>query len=99
MINITDFAHEKLSVKSWCMGKGESWCVLGKNGAGKQQLIQLITGVIKPNSVDYFELPQIDKIGVVSFENQQKIYEQELLLAPDDIGTLAKDFLPENAFA
>ncbi|GHE98529.1 ABC transporter [Thalassotalea profundi] len=78
------------------MGKSESWCVLGKNGAGKQQLIQLITGKIQPTTVGNFIIPSVDKISVVSFESQQKIYEQELLLAPDGIGTLAKDFLPES---
>jgi molybdate transport system ATP-binding protein len=102
MINITNFKHAKLTIKHWQILKNESWCVLGRNGAGKQFIDQLLIGLIQPESADEFTLPSADKIGMVSFETQQDIYEHELKIdATDDknlndIGTQAKDFLPKD---
>ena len=102
MINITNFEHPKLVVKSWQVLENESWCVLGRNGSGKQYLDQLLTGALQPDSVDEFTLPKGDKVGMVSFESQQGIYEHELKIDAtnytdaNDIGTKAKDFLPKD---
>lgn len=102
MINITNFEHTKLTIKNWQVLNNESWCVLGKNGSGKQYLDQLLTGDLSPESVDELTLPSVDKVGMVSFESQQEIYEHELKMdASDytdanDIGTKAKDFLPAD---
>ena len=102
MINITNFEHPKLVVQSWQVLENESWCVLGRNGSGKQYLDQLLTGALQPDSVDEFTLPKGDKVGMVSFESQQGIYEHELKIDAtnytdaNDIGTKAKDFLPKD---
>lgn len=102
MINITNFEHTKLAVKNWQVLENESWCVLGRNGSGKQYLDQLLTGDLLPTSVDKLTLPSADRIGLVSFETQQDIYEHELKMdATDyidahDVGTKAKDFLPQD---
>lgn len=102
MINITNFEHSKLSIKNWQLLNNESWCVLGRNGSGKQYIEQLLTGVLVPESVDKLTLPEAKKVGLVSFESQQELYENELKLdASDytdakDIGTKAKEFLPED---
>mgnify|MGYP003384741394 FL=1 len=102
MINITNFEHTKLTIKNWQVLNNESWCVLGKNGSGKQYLDQLLMGDLSPESVDELTLPSVDKVGMVSFESQQEIYEHELKMdASDytdanDIGTKAKDFLPAD---
>jgi len=102
MINIVNFNHPKLSIKHWQIDNNENWCVLGRNGAGKQYLDQLLTGILIPNSVEQLRLPAADKVGMVSFESQQTIYEHELkidatdYLNSNDVGTLAKDFLPTD---
>ena len=102
MINITNFEHPKLAIKNWQVLENESWCVLGRNGSGKQYLDQLLTGDLHPDSADKLLIPQLDKIGMVSFESQQTIYEHELIIDAtndrnaNDIGTLAKDFLPQD---
>jgi len=102
MINITNFEHSKLTIKSWQVLENESWCVLGRNGSGKQYIDQLLTGVLLPETVGELTLPSADKVGMVSFESQQDIYEHELKIdATDysdakDIGTKAKDFLPKD---
>ena len=102
MINITNFAHTKLAIKSWQVLENENWCVLGKNGSGKQYLDQILTGELQPDSVDTFKIPCVDKVGMVSFETQQGVYEHELKIDSsddknaNDIGTKAKDFLPQD---
>ena len=102
MINITNFEHAKLAIKNWQVLENESWCILGRNGAGKQYLDQLLTGTLQPAAVDVFNIPHADKVGMVSFESQQDVYEYELKMdASDytdakDIGTKAKDFLPTD---
>jgi len=102
MINITNFEHATLVIKNWQVLSNESWCVLGRNGSGKQFLDQLLTGMLSPESVDEFIIPSADKVGLVSFESQQAIYENELKIDSSDdknakdIGTKAKDFLPKD---
>ncbi len=32
----------------WAVGKGEFWCVLGRNGAGKSSLLKVLAGLAKP---------------------------------------------------
>ena len=100
MIHITNFEHSKLAIKTWQILENESWCVLGRNGSGKQYLDQLLTGTLQPGSVGEFKIPHADKVGMVSFETQQAVYENELTLDVsdendgNDIGTKARDFLP-----
>ncbi|MDG1731389.1 MAG: ATP-binding cassette domain-containing protein [Thalassotalea sp.] len=102
MINIVNFKHSKLSIRHWQITKNESWCVLGRNGSGKQYLDQLLAGEIIADSVDELTLPSVAKIALVSFEAQQQIYENELkldatdYLDANDVGTKAKDFLPKD---
>ena len=102
MINITNFEHTKLTIKNWQVLENESWCVLGRNGSGKQYIDQLLTGDLQAEAVDEITLLPANKVGLVSFESQQEIYENELKMdASDykdvnDIGTKAKDFLPED---
>ena len=104
MINIKDFQHPKLSIKSWQVAKTQlqPWCVLGKNGSGKQYLDQLFTGELTDASAECCELPSAAKVALVSFEQQQRIYEHELkidrsdYIDANDIGTRAKAFLPED---
>ncbi|XPF95144.1 ATP-binding cassette domain-containing protein [Colwellia sp. RE-S-Sl-9] len=102
MINIVNFEHNKLTIKNWQLNKNESWCVLGRNGSGKQYIDQLLTGDLSPYSAEQLTLPDKNKVGMISFETQQEVYEHELkidasdFINANDIGTQAKDFLPES---
>ncbi|WP_076420931.1 ATP-binding cassette domain-containing protein [Colwellia sp. UCD-KL20] len=102
MINIVNFEHNKLTIKSWQLNKNERWCVLGRNGSGKQYIDQLLTGDLSPYSAEQLTLPDNNKVGMISFETQQEVYEHELkidasdFINANDIGTQAKDFLPES---
>jgi molybdate transport system ATP-binding protein len=102
MIAIQNVEHEKLTIKNWLVNKNEPWCVLGRNGSGKQYLDQLLMGQLQPDAIGELALPPLDKIAMVSFETQQRIYEHEIkidatdYLNANDVGTKAKDFLPED---
>lgn len=102
MINIVNFAHEKLAIKQWQLLEKENWCVLGRNGSGKQYFNQLLIGELLATKFDQLTLPVKNKVAIISFEAQQGIYEEALdKTAPDyaDINEAminAKDFLPED---
>ncbi|GAA5133027.1 ATP-binding cassette domain-containing protein [Thalassotalea piscium] len=102
MINIQNFQHAKLNIKDWQITNNQYWCVLGKNGSGKQYLDQLFTGELTDATAQTCQIPHVDRVALVSFEQQQRIYEQELkidrtdYLDINDIGTKAKDFLPSD---
>ncbi|UUO22665.1 ATP-binding cassette domain-containing protein [Colwellia sp. M166] len=102
MISIVNFEHDKLVIKQWQLLEKENWCVLGRNGSGKQYFNQLLIGELLPTKVEQLTLPAKDKVAMISFEAQQDIYEETLeKIAPDyaDInGAMikAKNFLPED---
>lgn len=102
MINIVNLEHKKLTINNWQLLENENWCVLGRNGSGKQYLDQLLTGTFQPTCFEKLILPNKNKVGMISFEAQQKTYEQALdAEAPDYVGineaaTKAKDFLPKD---
>jgi len=102
MIAIDNLTHAKLHIKQWHITENETWCVLGKNGSGKQYLDQLLTGELSSYTVEHLTLPKPSKVGIISFEAQQAIFEHELKMDStdfnnsQDVGTLAKDFLPED---
>jgi len=75
MINIVNFEHNKLTIKNWQLLKNESWCVLGRNGSGKQYINQLLSGTLEPTSFEQLQSPDKDKVGIISFEMQQDTYE------------------------
>ncbi|MGB2741006.1 MAG: ATP-binding cassette domain-containing protein [Cognaticolwellia sp.] len=102
MINIVNFEHEKLVIKQWQLLEKENWCVLGRNGSGKQYFNQLLIGELLATKFDQLKLPAKNKVAIISFEAQQDIYENALdKIAPDyaDINEAmikAKNFLPED---
>ncbi len=102
MIVLENFKHPKLNINKWQVLKDETWCVLGRNGSGKQYLDQLFSGELCSFTAEQLTLPKPNKVAMVSFETQQAIYEHELKIdATDftdshDTGTLAKEFLPQD---
>lgn len=78
---------------------GQAWTILGANRSGIEDFFDLISGKAAGNSADLLALP--DRLGVVSFKDQQKLYETELkndqtdFLDRLDPGTMARDFLKD----
>jgi molybdate transport system ATP-binding protein len=60
MINIINFEHPQLHINHWQVDQCESWCILGRNGSGKQYLDQLLTGELTAASVELCQLPQAE---------------------------------------
>ncbi|WP_017443917.1 ATP-binding cassette domain-containing protein [Gayadomonas joobiniege] len=103
MINIKSLCHPQLNINHWQLNPAECAVVFGLNGAGKQLIDQLLTGKFNDFKAEAAERPTADKVALISFEAQQKVYEHELKIDQSDItnevdpGTLAKDFLPQDA--
>ncbi|MBT7341718.1 MAG: ATP-binding cassette domain-containing protein [Halieaceae bacterium] len=103
MIRITAFTSPDLSVDNWTISSGDAWCVVGPNGSGKQFIDRLLLGQLKDHGRGSIirEIP-VTAINLVSFEQQQSIFEQELKLAATDLlpesetATKAIDFLPPD---
>ncbi len=78
---------------------GDAWCIMGSNRSGIEDFFQLVSGQNKAVTFDHLELPE--KMGVVSFKNQQDLYESELrkddtdFLDALDPGTLSREFLED----
>ena len=76
---------------------GQAWCLIGTNRSGIRPLFDLVCGSLETVTADGLELPE--RLGRVSFKQQQQIYEQELkkddtdYLDRPDPGTLAREFL------
>lgn len=74
---------------NWNVDEGEHWCILGRNGAGKTALLNLLNGYLFPSkgtvSVIGFTFGKADfrevrkKIGLVSSLLQEKIYGHDLV--------------------
>ena len=98
MLKIVDFEHNKLSIHDWEIIDNQSWCILGRNGSGKQYLDQVLTRELVAESAQTCILPDTDKVALISFESQQAVYEHELkmdatdFIDSNDIGTIARDF-------
>lgn len=102
IFEIKNYCHAKLMIESWPIGHSSTWCVLGTNDSGKQELAQLLSREITPISVDTMLLPAVNDVAVISFEAQQKVYEHELkndnsdFIDQQDLGTLVKEFFPQD---
>jgi molybdate transport system ATP-binding protein len=104
MINVTtplvvadDVATDHLRIPHWQVTAGECWAVIGRNGAGKHHLNNLLTRVTLPKTGNL--AISCDHIGLLSFEQQQLLYERELkdddseFMEGADTGTTVADLL------
>ena len=98
-----------LVISQWLVKPGECWAVIGRNGAGKHYLTQVLTGKtpLQTGTLSH----GFTKIGLLSFEMQQLFFEQEIrnddseFMEGTDIGTTVQELLqlpaampPELAF-
>ncbi len=97
-LEVTNASGKGLSIDSFSARAGELWCIWGKNRSGLDELVQLFSG----GESDQFLLESSslpEDLAVISFSNQQKIFEEEVrnddsdYLQKIDPGTLARDFL------
>jgi len=92
-----------LSLAQWRVQAGECWAVLGRNGSGKQQLTRLLTGELPPAS-GLLRRPDC-RVGVLSFERQQQLFERELrdddseFMEGADAGTTVAELLATGGAA
>jgi molybdate transport system ATP-binding protein len=97
LLKIHDLQHPLLRIADFSLRRGECWAVIGRNGAGKHQLGQLLSGKL--------ELPAavlqhgFNSIRILSFEAQQALYEKELqdddseFMEGQDRGTTVRELL------
>jgi len=98
-IEIHDAEVANLTIDRWVHARGESCCVVGRNGAGKQWIDQILLGqmTLPPGSI----VPA-ERAYLVSFEAQQAVFEEELYNDDSDLtddfdsGRRGIDFLPEE---
>ena len=66
------FHTQDLHIEHWAIEPGQCWAVLGRNGSGKKLLAQAL--------LDQQQLPEYRDLSfsLLSFEQQQAFYEQEL---------------------
>jgi molybdate transport system ATP-binding protein len=93
----TAVVTDTIRIEHWQIQRGECWAVLGRNGAGKQHLSKLLSGKVPllAGSLEH----DFQRIGLLSFEQQQRFFEQELkdddseFMEGADIGTTVGELL------
>ena len=102
LIHLTDCQYDGLAVPDWSIQSGDSWCVFGRNGSGKQLIDQLLVGEVMPSHGVVERSLDADQIALISLKRQQATYEEEWRLAATDIipedewGTRVAEFLPQQ---
>ena len=88
-----------LLIDHLAISPGQLWCLVGGNDSGLDLLCDLLAGELRPHSAEDCTLPP--KLGLLSFRQQQSIFEAELrkddtdFLNRIDSGTPARAFLHE----
>ncbi|MCK5516048.1 MAG: hypothetical protein KAI39_04165, partial [Desulfobulbaceae bacterium] len=96
-LDVRNITGKGLSIDSFAARTGELWCIWGENRSGVDELVELLSGEYEQFLFEPATLP--GDLAVVSFSNQQKIFEEEVrnddsdYLQKIDPGTLARDFL------
>lgn len=83
-----------LQIDELSMGLGEQWCIFGGNGSGKSLLAALIAGR-RRESASYVRYPtglnpRLD-IHIVSFEEQQRLWQNDSRLDMSEFSDRAED--------
>jgi len=89
--------NDRLTIDAFTATTGEVWCVYGSNSSGIDLFVDLFRTPEKSLICKQLEIP--DDLGLVSFKDQQEVFEQEVrnddsdFLDRLDPGTPARDFL------
>ena len=96
---IKNFQHPEITIEEFVSIPSASWCFLGDNFSGIDRFIDILSGRLQPENIENLLLPE--NIGVLSFAEQQKVFEDELrnddtdFLDCPDPGTLVREFVPD----
>ncbi|MES2603921.1 MAG: ATP-binding cassette domain-containing protein [Pseudomonadota bacterium] len=88
---------ESISIPHWQLQPTECWAIIGRNGAGKHHLTNVLTGKTPPKTGSLTH--GFRQIGLLSFEQQQRFFEKELkdddseFMEGADIGTTVAELL------
>jgi len=75
-VQLSNIRTSHVTIDDWQILPHQCWAVLGRNGSGKRHLADLLSGRSQPESGTLMH--DYRNIGVLSFEQQQALYEQEL---------------------
>lgn len=98
-MKILNFKHKQLEIDTLQILPGEIWAVYGGNNSGVDTFVNLCEGKLTEYSAQVLQLPS--HLGIVSFELQQEIFEEELrnddtdFIGHADPGTLVSEFIPD----
>ncbi len=98
-MKIKNFQHHELHIDEFTTAPGQSWCIFGENHSGIDCFIDLLSGKLTQYQADILQLPR--NPGILSFRNQQELFEKEIrnddsdFLDKADPGTLVREFLPD----
>ena len=79
-MRVKNLQHPRLAIDHFEPRLGDTWCIYGSNNSGINEFLQLLTRDLADFKADLLELP--GAIPVISFSEQQKIFEDEI--AKDD---------------
>lgn len=96
---MSEIKYDRLRIDGLVARAEEVWCVYGDNRSSIDRFIHLFNHVATP-SLSFAKLKIPTDLGVVSFRDQQELFEQEVrnddsdFLDHLDPGTKAREFLP-----
>jgi molybdate transport system ATP-binding protein len=96
-VQLRNIRTPHLAIDNWQMLPDQCWAILGRNGSGKRHLADLLCGRSQAatGTLDH----NFRNIAVLSFEQQQALYEQELrnddtdFIDRPDVGTTVRELL------
>ena len=98
-MHIKNLRHHSLQLDEFTTHPGEAWCLYGRNRSGIDLFLDLLSGNLRDFSSDILDIPE--QPGLVSFQMQQEIFEEELrrddtdILGRIDCGTRVNEFIPD----
>lgn len=99
-LEMADVRVDGLEIDRFQARSGEAWCVYGDNRSGIDRFVELFRGEGADSCADRLNIPP--DLGVVSFRDQQELFEQEVLNDESDFldridpGTPAREFLKQS---
>lgn len=102
-LSIESMQVDGLEIESFHAKNREAWCFYGDNSSGIDRFVDLFRDDGTAGAAGSFDFPA--ELGVVSFKDQQEVFEQEVVKDESDFldridpGTPARDFLQNSAAA
>jgi molybdate transport system ATP-binding protein len=97
-MHIKNLRHPNLQIDELITRPKEAWCIYGRNRSGIDAFIDLLSGELRDFCCELADIPE--NPGLLSFQVQQAIFEEELrkddtdILGRLDPGTPVREFIP-----